>query len=172
MGQLFSQQQRVAVSAIPHGTTETTLVGTGVGSASLVSGFFRAGDSLGIDAGGHVVTEPAASATLRIRIKKGSTVIADTGVLAVPNGLIGTQWRIRAFISARSTTSVCVMTVFEVVSGTAWLAYQMPAYTGALQSGLTTIGTTAEAISITAQWGTSVTDGEEIVCDYLILSTP
>jgi hypothetical protein len=78
---LFAQ---TANSATITGTTaETTLIDGGVGSLSVPANGFIVGNSFQATMGG--VISSANSETITIRIKSGSTILADSGALSLPN---------------------------------------------------------------------------------------
>ena len=62
-------------------TTESTLVGAGVGTLSVPANGFSVGDSFLVKMFGHISC--VGTATIRIRIKSNSIVLADTGIIAL-----------------------------------------------------------------------------------------
>lgn len=60
---------------------ESTLVGSGVGTLSVPANSFKIGDSFVAKLYGHISC--VGSATIQIRIKSGSIVLADTGIVAL-----------------------------------------------------------------------------------------
>jgi hypothetical protein len=62
-------------------TTESTLVGAGVGTLSVPANGFSVGDSFLVKMFGHISC--VGTATIRIRIKSNSVVLADTGIIAL-----------------------------------------------------------------------------------------
>ena len=70
--------QTVQSATLTNSTTETSVVGTGVGSLSVPADAFVVGDSYHAKIGGVISAQN--NDTITIRIKTGSTVLATTGV--------------------------------------------------------------------------------------------
>ena len=68
-------------TAITNTTTETSLVGAGVGSLSVPPNFFKVGDSFVAKMCGNLSCDPGE--TIHIRVKSDGTTIADAGVFAM-----------------------------------------------------------------------------------------
>jgi len=64
-------------------TTESTIIGTGVGSLTIPANAFQVGDSFRVDIMGHISAKN--NDTVRIRVKAGSILLGDTGVVTMPN---------------------------------------------------------------------------------------
>ena len=64
-------------------TTESTIVGTGLGSLTVPANGFQVGDSFKVDVVGHVSSKN--NDTIRIKIKSGSVILGDTGTVTMPN---------------------------------------------------------------------------------------
>lgn len=64
-------------------TTESTIVGTGVGSLTIPANTFQVGDSFRVDIMGHISAKN--NDTVRIRVKAGSILLGDTGLVTMPN---------------------------------------------------------------------------------------
>ena len=145
-GVLFTQ---TADATVANTVTETTIVGTGVGSMTLPANFFVAGKTIRIKCFGY--HSAAASPTIRIRIKLGSTVILDTTAVASKNGT-NDGFTIEGIITCRTTG----------VTGTIYgqgnyIEFQSPSIDeGMVGTATTTIDTTtSQAIGVTAEWGTA-----------------
>lgn len=153
---------QTADSTVANTVTETTLVGTGSGSATLAANYFAAGRSIRITASG--VYSTTGTPTLRFRVKKGSTVLADTGAVTTASGVTGRVWSLSLIVTARSTTTVIAngfVSVFTAAqTHSAW----------EMNNGTTTvtIGTGSEAFSLTAEWGTA-SASNTITCTNLVL---
>ena len=65
-------------TAITNTTTETSMVGTGVGSLTVPANFFKVGDSFALKMCGNLSC--ATNETIHIRIKSNGIVIGDLGV--------------------------------------------------------------------------------------------
>ena len=64
-------------------TTESTIIGTGIGSLTVPANAFQVGDSFRVDIMGHISAKN--NDTVRIRVKAGSILLGDTGVVTMPN---------------------------------------------------------------------------------------
>jgi hypothetical protein len=139
---LFTQTASVTVA---NTTSETTLVGAGEGSVTLPANYGAAGRTLIIEGWGY--HSATGSPTIQIRIYKGSTLLLDTTAVtssSSTNALI----QIRAVVTWRSPTSVFCQGFYEE-SGGGSNNFQM------VTTAATTVGAGAEALNITATWGTA-----------------
>ena len=64
-------------------TTESTIIGTGSGTLTIPANAFQVGDSFRVDIMGHISAKN--NDTIRIRVKAGSILLGDTGVVTMPN---------------------------------------------------------------------------------------
>jgi len=143
--------EATATATVASTVTETTLIGSGVGTVTLPANFFLAGNSVRIRATGVYSTKAATAGTLRIRIKKGTTVLLGTTAQTVTDNLTARVWELNATITAKSGTAVIENTKVRLsTSATAEQAWEMNNGTTAV-----TIGSTSEALNLTAEWGTS-----------------
>jgi len=67
---------------VTNTTSELTLLGGGVGSLAVPANGFKKGDAYKLIMTGHISSKN--NDTLEIRIKAGSTLLADTGVITMP----------------------------------------------------------------------------------------
>ena len=81
-GDLFGLYAQTVQSATVTGTTETSVIGTGVGSLSIPANAFRVGDSFHGKIGG-VISDTANGDDITVRIKAGGTVLATTGAFTL-----------------------------------------------------------------------------------------
>lgn len=155
-GTLFRQ---TAAGTVTNTTTETTLTATGSGSLTLPANFFAAGRGIRIRASG-IYSVQAVPVTLQIRIKKGTTVILDTGAQTPPTpALTDRLWTIDATLMGRSATTVsgqAFMTASIATLGTAQ-SWEMNMGTTPV-----TISSSSEALNVTAQWGAGVSASDSI----------
>ncbi len=75
---------QTVVSATITGTTETSIVGTGVGSLSVPANAFSVGDSYHAKIGG-LIGDTSNGDDITIRIKAGGIVLATTGLFTLDN---------------------------------------------------------------------------------------
>lgn len=152
VGCIFTQTADVTVAST---ASETTLIGTGVGTVTLPANFFTVGKTIRIGANGHYGTANPAG-TLQIKVKLGTTVILDTTASTMSNGLSNLAWTIAETVITCRTTGATgtVMGQGYAEFSTTHTATTIDDFTP--NTTAITIDTTAsQAISITAQWGTS-----------------
>lgn len=163
VGCIFVQ---TANKTIVNTTTETTLIGAGVGSVTLPANLLRAGKSIRITARGINSTGPAAG-TLTFRAKLGGTNVCASPSNAATNNLVNRGWRIAVDITCRTVGA----------TGTVRAQGSIYRSTGAGTSNTwmlvstsdTVINTTTVlAINVTAQWGTA-SASNTITCTNLTI---
>jgi hypothetical protein len=95
----FAQSATVTVANLD---SETTLIGAGLGSATLIAAYFNvAGRALKVKAWG--VLSNTGTPTLNIKVKAGSTVLAATGDVTLAADQTNAQWELECDIVCRST---------------------------------------------------------------------
>jgi len=163
---LFSQTgDSVTVSGT---TTESTLIGGGVGTLSVPANGFQVGDSFMGRIIGNISSKN--NITIRIRVKSDSVVLADTGLVAMPQTTnkhytIDLNFTIRA-IGAETEASIVSGIVFTYSKDAS------NAFEGADFSTLnnTTFDTTIDnTLDVTVQWGTTDTENA-IYSEYFVLN--
>jgi len=145
-GIIFTQ---TANTTVANTVTETTIIGTGVGTVTLPANFFVAGKTVNLEMRGY--HSSVSTPTLRVRIKLGSTTILDSGAKSTGNGT-NDGFRLNAMITCRATG----------VSGTVHgQGDYIELHTGGVtvelvSTSVVTVDTTAsQAIVITVEWGTA-----------------
>lgn len=153
---------------ITNTTTETTLVNGGIGTLSVPANGFKVGDSFRADLGGNISTNN--NHTIRIKVKAGSVILADSGIQTLPTitndvWSLSVNFTIRAlggagvasivtlgnFLNIKSSNGVSEGFAFNTINSTTFN---------------TTISNT---LDITAQWGqTSASDN--IFTDIFVLN--
>lgn len=137
-------------TTVANTTTETTLM-TG---PTLPANFFVAGKTVHISAYGVYDTKADPCGTLDMKVKLGSTVILDTGAIAVSAGMRYRGWILEGYITCRtvgSSGTVMAQGTFTLAISTANGTYTDMENTAAI-----TIDTTAsQALTVTAQWQTA-----------------
>ncbi len=78
------------ISTVNTTITETTLLGTAVGSYTLPANFFTVGKTIRFTARGYMGT--FTSGTINIKFKLGSTIIMSTGAQTPTASLTNKQW--------------------------------------------------------------------------------
>jgi hypothetical protein len=163
---LFSQ----TASSVPiaDSTVEGTLINGGVGSLSVAPNGFSVGDSFNANMSGIMSANNGND--LRIRIKSGSVVLADSGDLTMPSitnqvWSLNLQFTIRAIggVGVASIATTAEMLVLKLASGT---------QEGFGFSGInnTTFNTTIQnTLNITVQWSKEDVQNS-IYSDIFVLS--
>lgn len=143
MRTLFTQTTSVTVA---NTVTETTLIGSGIGTVTLPANYGQTGKTLLLEGFGY--HSAAAAPTIRVRIYKGATLLLDTGVGNSGNST-NALIQIRAQITWRSTTSVSAQGFYQEEGTGTPNNFQM------VNTAPVTVNATAEALNITVTWGTA-----------------
>ena len=133
---------------------ESTLVGTGVGNLSVPANSFKVGDSFVAKLYGHITC--VGTATIQIRVKSGSVILGDTGIIAL-DVTTNKHWNIEVSFTIRS---LGVASVGSIVSGGLFSYVKNSGlnFEGADFSivNSTTFDTTIlNTLNITAQWNSN-----------------
>lgn len=146
---LFEQTANVTVADT---VTETTLVGAGVGSATLPAGTLAAGTAIRVSAKGLYGTTGAP--TLRWRVKLGGTTILDTTANNAPAAISAKLWELDAVIVCRTAgapgTALGNGVIFYHTTHTAGQPDDFAP--NSATSNVTTTGSLA--FDLTVEWGT------------------
>ena len=137
---------------VANSTTETSMLGTGVGSATLPANFAVVGRTIRVRSHGFISDTATPSST--IKIKLGSvTLITSTGTL--PSGLSNAEVTFEFVFTFRSigaTGTVIGQGISRITSG----AFVSSAARALVMTAPATIDTTiANAMDVTYQWGTA-----------------
>ena len=89
-----------ASATVANTVTETTLIGSGVGTLTLPANFWRVGRSIKIYAAG--VISDTGTPTVRFRTKLDSTSIIDSTAIALSGTLSNTGWELTADLICRT----------------------------------------------------------------------
>lgn len=140
-----------ATASVAHtGTTEATLIGSGVGSLTLAANFWTAGKTLVIEAWGTISTD-AVPDTLVLNLSLDAVNVCTTTALTPANAIVDRVWHVRIVITCRTTGAtgtVFGQGAFSMLKlSTAQDEWPM----GNISA--TTIDTTqADAINLSADW--------------------
>lgn len=96
---LFGLFAQTDTSAEVTGIAGGSLVGTGIGGLNVPANEFKVGDSFHAKIGGHITN--ANNETLRIEIKTGSVILADTGIMTL-NTTANAFWEVEIDFTIRS----------------------------------------------------------------------
>lgn len=155
-------------TTIVNTTNELTLIDGGVGSLSVPANGFAVGDSFRVDMGG--VMSAQNNNTLRIRLKTGSVVLADSGPLTMPS-ITNQVWTLSVTFTVRSigaagVASIVTLAQFHILklaSGTqqgfAWNTINNTTFDTTIQNTL----------NITGQWN-NATNNNSIYSDLFVLN--
>lgn len=142
-----------ADATVGNTTTETTLFGSGSGSLTLSANYLTTGKTVAVRMWGYITTN--VTPTFRLRLKLGSTVIADSVAVATPNiGATARPFIVDAIITCRTTgaTGTVMAQVEYLIGGTA--SSLTVATEGSETNAAVTIDTTAtQAVDLMATWG-------------------
>mgnify|MGYP001287929233 CR=1 FL=1 len=149
-----------ASQTVANTVTETTLLGSGEGSLTLAANFFTAGKALRIHMRGQL--GDTGTPTLNVKLKLGSTVIAETGVTSL-TGVTGVEWMLDILLTCRSagaSGSVIAGGLFDYDDGS-----EISLSSGTAQS----VDTTGSLVlDVTATWGTA-DEANTITCQEAIV---
>ena len=150
---VFGLYAQTANSAtVTNTTAETTIVGTGVGSLSVAANGFSIGDSFLGRIVGHISSKN--NDTIRIKIKSGSVILGDTGVVTMPQTTtkhytVDLNFTIRT-IGAAGVASIATGMVFTY-SKDASNAFE--GYNSTIINNTTFDTTSTNTLNVTVQWG-------------------
>jgi hypothetical protein len=149
--------------------SETTLIGTGVGSLTLPANFFTVGKSIRIKANGYF-SDVAVPGNQTIKIKLGSTAVLSTGAVASPGSTTTAAWWVDAIITCRTTGSSG--TVFGQGTQSHMTSALTTPFTWQMRNtAATTIDTTAaQTIDLTQLWSTSDA-GNTSTCSNIVVES-
>jgi len=155
-------------TTIVNTTNELTLIDGGVGSLSVPANGFAVGDSFRVDMGGLMSAQN--NNTLRIRLKTGSVVLADSGVLTMP-AITNQVWTLSVTFTVRSIGAAGVASIVTLAQ------FHILKLASGTQQGFawntinnTTFDTTiSNTLDITGQWS-NATNNNSIYSDLFILN--
>lgn len=146
---------------VANTTTETTLIGSGVGTLTLPANFLVAGKTIRLTAAGIFSTQLVPVA-LNIRFKLGSTVIIATGA-QVPSGATTNRfWWVEVLLTCRTTgvtgTVIAQGSFFHgEATGLTAFSWEM------VNVSVITLDTTAsQIVDLSAQWNAGVAAADDI----------
>jgi hypothetical protein len=158
---LTGNTSTVLVTASVVGTTQTTLLGSIVGSPSLEAGMLRIGRSIRFTASGTLTTSAATVPTFRLRVKKGTVSMAEV-LITVAASQTNATWSWTTTLNTRTLGApgnVFSRSIFYYYNTVTALVVGSPEGT----SG--NVDTTAtENVDFTIEFGNS-TVGNSIACE-------
>ena len=137
---------------LSNSITETSIIGSGVGTLSVPANGFSVGDAFHAILTGHVSS--VNNHTLRIRIKTGAVVLADTGIITM-SGATDQHWKLESYFSiyrlgAAGVASISTGGTFMYTKD-ASIAFEGSSFS--TENNTTFDTTVSNTLSITAQWG-------------------
>jgi hypothetical protein len=141
--------------------TETSLIGSGVGSLTLPANTLQPGKSIRLQLSG-VITTAGTPPTSLFKIKLGSTVVCTTGTFTLPATMSNRLFTIQALITCRTSG------VTGTVLGEAQLQYSTaangsPTVNEMANTGTITLDTTsALTVDVTHTWGSGASNSYTI----------
>jgi len=166
LSRLYTQTNSSA--PITNTLLEKNLLDGGLGTLTVPAKMFKVGDSFHAVATGHITS--VNNHTLRIKIKSGSIVLAETGVITL-SGATDKHWKLEVFFTVRNVGPSGFASI--VTGGTfVYTKDASTAFEGTNFSTETTTGfdtTINNTLSITAQWGTA-SAGDSIYSEIFTLN--
>ena len=164
---LFAQTANSTI--VTNTTTESTLIGTGVGTLSVPANGFSVGDSFRAVFGG--VMNAGNNETIRIKLKSGSVILLDSGLQNTGSSVIDDVWSLNVDFTVRQIGTAGVASIVSLGS------FHYTKTNNASVQGFgfnvvnnTTFNTTiSNTLDVTVQWGSAST-GNNIYSDIFILN--
>jgi len=164
---LFAQTANSAI--VNNTTTETTIIGTGVGTLTVPANGFAVGDSFRAIFGG--VMNAGNNQTIRIKLKSGSVILLDSGLQNTGSSVVDDVWSLNVDFTIRQIGTAGVASIVSLGS------FHYTKTNNASVQGFgfnvvnnTTFNTTiSNTLDVTVQWGSASTENN-IYSDIFILN--
>ena len=164
---LYAQTANSAT--VTNTTTETTIIGTGVGSLSVPANGFAVGDSFRAILGGAI--NATNNQTIRIRLRTGSVLLLDSGLQNLGSAVTDDVWSLNVDFTVRQIGTAGVASIVSLGS------FHYTKTNNASVQGFgfnvvnnTTFNTTvSNTLDITVEWGSAST-GNNIYSDTFVLN--
>jgi hypothetical protein len=164
---LFAQTGNSAV--VSATTVESSIIDGGVGTLTVPSNGFTVGDSFRADFGG-LLSVKGGGDTLRVKIKSGSVILSDSGIISV-NSVTDGVWQMNINFTIRQIGGAGVASIVTLGN------FHNMQTSGGSQEGFgfntvnnTTFDTTSpNVLDVTVQWG-STSAANKIYSDIFILN--
>jgi 2-methylaconitate cis-trans-isomerase PrpF len=157
--------QTVQSPTVTNTTTETTIVGAGVGGLTVPANTFSVGDSYHGKVGGIISGQNGD--TIEVHIKSGSTVLASTGSISL-EAVTALGWELEldfTIATIGATGSICTNGNFAYNRNTGSLE-------GFVFQDVEVIDTTASnTLDITVTWGQAKTQDEIYSANFVLYKT-
>lgn len=153
-GVIFTQ---ITDQTVTNTISETTIIGAGVGTTILPANFFIIGKTIRIRVGG-IYSTPALGAIVTIKVKYGSTILANKSTTSLFGGASSLEFDGEVLITCRTTgitgTVVCHGDIEYATGITGTIAVD-PLNNGGVVTTINT--TTSNALDITVTWDSNTT---------------
>ena len=154
---------------VTNTTTETTIIGSGVGTLSVPANGFSVGDSFRAVFGG--IINATNNQTIRIRMRTGSALLLDSGLQNLGSAVIDDVWSLNVDFTIRQIGAAGVASIVALGS------FHYTKTNNASVQGFgfnvvnnTTFNTTINnTLDVTVEWGSAST-GNNIYSDIFILN--
>jgi hypothetical protein len=164
---LYSQTTNSTI--VTNTTTETTIIGSGVGTLSVPANGFSVGDSFRAVFGG--VVNAGNNETIRIKLKAGSVILLDSGIQNLGSAVVDDVWSLNVDFTVRQIGTAGVASIVSLGS------FHYTKTNNASVQGFgfnvvnnTTFNTTiSNTLDVTVEWGSAIT-GNNIYSDIFILN--
>jgi hypothetical protein len=164
---LYAQTANSAI--VTNTTTETTIIGTGVGTLTVPANGFSVGDSFRAVLGG--VINAGNNETIRIKLKAGSVILLDSGLQNLGSAVTDDVWSLNVDFTIRQLGAAGVASIVSLGG------FHYTKTNNASVQGFgfnvvnnTTFNTTiSNTLDVTVQWGSAST-GNNIYSDTFILN--
>lgn len=136
---------QTADKTVANTVTETSIVGTGIGTLTLPANFWVAGKTIRITMSGVYSTVAVTGDTVTIKVKYGSTVLASKATTALVTGGSNLFWESEVLVTCRTTGATGTV---QVSGGVRYQVASSVVVEDELNGGIaaTTLDTTAGAL--------------------------
>ena len=156
-------------TTVTNTTTETTLIGSGVGTLTVGANQFAVGDSFRADLAG--VMDAQNNETLRVKLKAGSIVLVDSGFQNLGSAITGDVWSLSVNFTIRAlgtpgVASIVSLGTFNYVktnNGT------VEGFSFNSVNNTTFDTTVSNTLNVTVEWG-AANVGNTIYSDVFVLN--
>ena len=145
VGCIYTQ---TATATVGGTLTETSMIGTGVGTITIPANTLVAGKTLKIFACGYYSTYSSAN-NMTLRFKIGGTTVLNTGSIAPANSIVQKYWESYIIVTCTAANTVWAEGLFTTLDATTPYHFSM------VNTTTTTVDTTTlpQLLGLTMQWG-------------------
>ena len=146
--------QTSSSNSIANTTVESSLIGSGVGSLTIPANAFKVGDSFHAKLIGHISCNGAA--TIRLKIKAGTIILADTGVVDL-DASTNKHWELNIYFTIRTlggtgVASIASGGIFSYIKNS---GVNFEGTNFSVINNTTFDTTTDSTLKVTAEWGSA-----------------